>query len=167
MKYECGKAFLECDKRSFEINDTRIEEVTFESEEIDNPFKRVKYEGTFTIISGWDSLLREILWLEMLKVLKIIAGKMMMGVLGMIIIRSQDRLELVKTEWVNIDREYVYARFGDKEKFQEIGKYEDEKRAMQVLNEIQKFIENGVRTDYIDSYRIRHNQEEVFEMPVE
>lgn len=88
MKYECGKVFLECDKGSFEINDTRIEEVMFESTEIDNPFERVKYEGTFTIISGWDSLLRDILWLEMLKVLKIITGKMMMEVLGMIIIRS-------------------------------------------------------------------------------
>lgn len=48
-----------------------------------------------------------------------------------------------------------------------IGEYESNKRAMQVLNEIQKFIENGVRTDYIDSCRVRHNQEKVFEMPVE
>lgn len=46
MKYECEKVFLECDKGSFEINDTRAEEVTFEGTEIDNLFERVKYEGT-------------------------------------------------------------------------------------------------------------------------
>ncbi|MBH7161341.1 hypothetical protein I5994_18415, partial [Clostridioides difficile] len=45
--------------------------------------------------------------------------------------------------------------------------YESNERAIQVLNEIQEFIENGVRTDYIDSCRVRHNQEKVFEMPVE
>ncbi|MGX4286762.1 hypothetical protein ACWJWC_19515, partial [Clostridioides difficile] len=60
MKYECEKVFLECDKGSFEINDTRTEEVTFEGTEIDNPFKRVKYEGkaTFEIVSGWEYLQR-------------------------------------------------------------------------------------------------------------
>ncbi|HHN8471506.1 TPA: hypothetical protein ACRRXG_002987 [Clostridioides difficile] len=54
MKYESKKIFLECDNESFEINDTRTEEVTFEGTEIDNPFKRVKYEGkaTFEIVSG-------------------------------------------------------------------------------------------------------------------
>lgn len=90
-----------------------------------------------------------------------------MGELGMIIIRSQYKTDLVKADWINVDKECVYAMFGDMDNFKKIGEYEDEKRAMQVLNEIQKFIENGVRTDYIDSYRIRHNQEEVFEMPVE
>lgn len=165
MKYECGKAFLECDKGSFEINDTRIEEVMFESTEIDNPFERVKYEGTFTIISGWDSLLRDILWLEMLKVLKIITGKMMMGVLGMIIIRSQDRLDLMRVNRVEIGFNQVYAILEND--IRKIGEYESNERAIQVLNEIQKFIENGVRTDYIDSCRVRHNQEKVFEMPFE
>ncbi|HGT0419853.1 TPA: hypothetical protein ACMVTS_002196 [Clostridioides difficile] len=157
--------FLECDKGSFEINDTRIEEVTFEGTEIDNPFERVKYEGTFTIISGWDSLLRDILWLEMLKVLKIITGKMMMGVLGMIIIRSQDRLDLMRVNRVEIGFNQVYAILEND--IRKIGEYESNERAMQVLNEIQKFIENGVRTDYIDSCRVRHNQEKVFEMPFE
>ncbi|EGT5272716.1 hypothetical protein KWL13_014125 [Clostridioides difficile] len=85
----------------------------------------------------------------------------------MIIIRSQDKTDLVKADWINVDKEYVYAMFGEINNFKEIGKYEDEKRAIQVLNEIQKFIENGVRTDYIDSCRVRHNQEKVFEMPVE
>ncbi|MGS5517692.1 hypothetical protein AB8L61_17025 [Clostridioides difficile] len=84
----------------------------------------------------------------------------------MIIIRSQDRLDLVKAEWINVDKEYIYAMFGDINNFKEIGEYENEERAIQVLNEIQKFIENGVRTDYIDSCRVRHNQEKVFEMPV-
>lgn len=165
MKYECGKVFLECDKGSFEINNTRTEEVTFEGTEIDNPFERVKYEGTFTIISGWDSLLRDILWLEMLKVLKIITGKMMMGVLGMIIIRSQDRLDLMRVNRVEIGFNQVYAILEND--IRKIGEYESNERAMQVLNEIQKFIENGVRTDYIDSCRVRHNQEKVFEMPFE
>ncbi|MCJ0438210.1 hypothetical protein J0W85_15855, partial [Clostridioides difficile] len=83
----------------------------------------------------------------------------------MIIIRSQDKTDLVKADWINVDKEYVYAMFGEINNFKEIGKYEDEKRAIQVLNEIQKFIENEVRTDYIDSCRVRHNQEKVFEMP--
>ena len=166
MKYECEKVFLECDKGSFEINDTRIEEVTFEGTEIDNLFERVKYEGTFTIISGWDSLLRDILWLEMRKVLKIITGKMMMGVLGMIIIRSQDKTDLVKADWINVDKECVYAMFGDMDNFKKIGEYEDEKRAIQVLDNIQRFIEGGTRTDSIDSYKVRSYRNRIFQMPV-
>ncbi|EGT4786325.1 hypothetical protein DD076_15440 [Clostridioides difficile] len=85
MKYECGKAFLECDKGSFEINDTRIEEVMFESTEIDNPFERVKYEETFTIISGWDSLLRDILWLKILHLSAVVAKIMQYKMLGILI----------------------------------------------------------------------------------
>ncbi|MCI0941287.1 hypothetical protein MJW66_019770, partial [Clostridioides difficile] len=166
VKYECEKVFLECDKGSFEINDTRIEEVTFEGTEIDNLFERVKYEGTFTIISGWDSLLRDILWLEMRKVLKIITGKMMMGVLGMIIIRSQDKTDLVKADWINVDKECVYAMFGDMDNFKKIGEYEDEKRAIQVLDNIQRFIEGGTRTDSIDSYKVRSYRNRIFQMPV-
>lgn len=166
MKYECEKVFLECDKGSFEINDTRAEEVTFEGTEIDNLFERVKYEGTFTIISGWDSLLRDILWLEMRKVLKIITEKMMMGVLGMIIIRSQDKTDLVKADWINVDKECVYAMFGDMDNFKKIGEYEDEKRAIQVLDNIQRFIEGGTRTDSIDSYKVRSYRNRIFQMPV-
>uniref|UniRef100_UPI001F2A8EEA hypothetical protein n=7 Tax=Clostridioides difficile TaxID=1496 RepID=UPI001F2A8EEA len=166
VKYECEKVFLECDKGSFEINDTRAEEVTFEGTEIDNLFERVKYEGTFTIISGWDSLLRDILWLEMRKVLKIITGKMMMGVLGMIIIRSQDKTDLVKADWINVDKECVYAMFGDMDNFKKIGEYEDEKRAIQVLDNIQRFIEGGTRTDSIDSYKVRSYRNRIFQMPV-
>ncbi|EIS9472686.1 hypothetical protein [Clostridioides difficile] len=85
MKYECGKAFLECDKGSFEINDTRIEEVMFESTEIDNPFERVKYEGTFTIISGWEYLQREMLWLKILHLSAVVAKIMQYKMLGILI----------------------------------------------------------------------------------
>ncbi|AKP41238.1 Uncharacterised protein [Clostridioides difficile] len=83
----------------------------------------------------------------------------------MIIIRSQDRLDLMRVNRVEISNNRVYAMLEDD--IRKIGEYESNERAMQVLNEIQKFIENGVRTDYIDSCRVRHNQEKVFEMPVE
>ncbi|MCC0650858.1 hypothetical protein [Clostridioides sp. ZZV15-6598] len=85
----------------------------------------------------------------------------------MIIIRSQDRLELVKTEWVSVDREYVYARFGDKEKFQEIGIYKSEERAFEVLNEIQDAIIAGTKLDVINRDRVKYYKEKVFEMPAE
>ncbi|HGM3394981.1 Uncharacterised protein [Clostridioides difficile] len=167
MKYECEKVFLECDKGSFEINDTRIEEVTFEGTEIDNPFERVKYEGTFTIISGWDSLLRDILWLEMRKVLKIITGKMMMGVLGMIIIRSQDRLDLMRVNRVEISNKQVCAVFEEESNVREIGRYKSEERAIEVLNRIQEAIIAGTKFDIINKDGVRCNKEKVFEMPVE
>ncbi|CZR95404.1 MULTISPECIES: hypothetical protein [Clostridioides] len=85
----------------------------------------------------------------------------------MIIIRSQDRLELVKTEWVSVDREYVYVRFRDKEKFQEIGIYKSEERALEVLNEIQDAIIAGTKLDVINRDRVKYYKEKVFEMPVE
>ena len=165
MKYECEKVFLEWDKGSFEINDKRIEEVTFEGTEIDNPFERVKYEGTFTIISGWDSLLRDILWLEMRKVLKIITRKMMMGVLGMIIIRSQDRLDLMRVNRVEIYDKQVFVIFEDDVK--RIGVYESNERAIEVLNRIQEAIIAGTKFDIINKDGVRCNKEKVFEMPVE
>ncbi|HBF4081970.1 hypothetical protein NQ905_15430 [Clostridioides difficile] len=83
----------------------------------------------------------------------------------MIIIRSQDRLDLMRVNRVEIGFNQVYAILEND--IRKIGEYESNERAMQVLNEIQKFIENGVRTDYIDSCRVRHNQEKVFEMPFE
>lgn len=83
----------------------------------------------------------------------------------MIIIRSQDRLDLMRVNRVEISNNRVYAMLEDD--IRKIGEYESNERATQVLNEIQKFIENGVRTDYIDSCRVRHNQEKVFEMPFE
>ncbi|HBF5319115.1 TPA: hypothetical protein KPJ73_002151 [Clostridioides difficile] len=82
----------------------------------------------------------------------------------MIIIRSQDRLDLTRVNRVEISNNRVYAMFEDG--IRKMGEYESNERAIQVLNEIQEFIENGVRTDYIDSCRVRHNQEKVFEMPV-
>ena len=62
-----------------------IQEVMFESTEIDNPFERVKYEGTFTIISGWDSLLRDILWLKILHLSAVVAKIMQYKMLGILI----------------------------------------------------------------------------------
>ncbi|HGS9292088.1 hypothetical protein QQO45_02490, partial [Clostridioides difficile] len=141
------------------------EEVTFEGTEIDNPFERVKYEGTFTIISGWDSLLRDILWLEMRKVLKIITRKMMMGVLGMIIIRSQDRLDLMRVNRVEIYDKQVFVIFEDDVK--RIGVYESNERAIEVLNRIQEAIIAGTKFDIINKDGVRCNKEKVFEMPVE
>ncbi|HHQ5518313.1 hypothetical protein ACTGZ3_20040, partial [Clostridioides difficile] len=84
VKYECEKVFLECDKGSFEINDTRAEEVTFEGTEIDNPFKRVKYEGkaTFEIVSGWEYLQREMLWFKILHLSAVVAKIMQYKMLG-------------------------------------------------------------------------------------
>ncbi|MGO0986691.1 hypothetical protein ACTPEW_12210 [Clostridioides difficile] len=83
----------------------------------------------------------------------------------MIIIRSQDRLYLMRVNRVEISNKQVCAMLEDDTR--KIGEYENEERAIQVLNEIQKFIENGARTDYIDSCRVRHKQEKIFEMPVE
>lgn len=83
----------------------------------------------------------------------------------MIILRSQDRLDLMRVNRVEISNNRVYAMLEDD--IRKIGEYESNERTMQVLNDIQKFIENGVRTDYIDSCRVRHNQEKVFEMPFE
>ncbi|EML4476023.1 hypothetical protein QCG31_002975 [Clostridioides difficile] len=87
MKYECEKVFLECDKGSFEINDTRTEEVTFEGTEIDNPFKRVKYEGkaAFEIVSGWEYLQREMLWFKILHLSAVVAKIMQYKMLGILI----------------------------------------------------------------------------------
>lgn len=84
MKYERKKILLECDKGSFEINDTRIEEVMFDIEEIDNPFERVKYEGkaTFEIVSGWEHLQREMLWLKILHLSAVVEKSMRYKMLG-------------------------------------------------------------------------------------
>ncbi|MGO0903501.1 hypothetical protein ACYZFO_10910 [Clostridioides difficile] len=82
----------------------------------------------------------------------------------MIIIRSQDKTGLMRANRVELGFNQMYAILENENR--KIGEYESNERAMQVLNEIQKFIENGVKKDYIDSCRVRHNQEKVFEMPV-
>ena len=83
----------------------------------------------------------------------------------MIIIRSQDKLDLMRTDRVEIGFNRMYAILENENR--KIVEYESKERAIQVLNEIQKFIEDGVKMDYIASCRVRHNQEKVFEMPVE
>ncbi|UDN56682.1 hypothetical protein [Clostridioides sp. ES-S-0010-02] len=85
----------------------------------------------------------------------------------MIIIRSQDKTDLVKANWINVDKEYIYAMFGDIDNFKEIGKYEDEKRAFEVLNEIQDAIIAATKFDIINKDGVRYYKEKVFEMPVE
>ncbi|CZR99365.1 hypothetical protein CDFC105_70477 [Clostridioides difficile] len=82
----------------------------------------------------------------------------------MIIIRSQDKTGLMRANRVELGFNQMYAILENENR--KIGEYESNERAMQVLNEIQKFIENGVKKDYIDSCKVRHNQEKVFEMPV-
>ncbi|WP_332869690.1 hypothetical protein [Clostridioides difficile] len=83
----------------------------------------------------------------------------------MIIIRSQDKLGLMRTDRVEIGFNRMYAILENENR--KIAEYESKERAIQVLNEIQEFIENGVKMDYIDSCRVRHNQEKIFEMPAE
>ncbi|MEN8064138.1 hypothetical protein ABFP93_18930, partial [Clostridioides difficile] len=109
--------------------------------------------------------LRDILWLEMRKVLKIITRKMMMGVLGMIIIRSQDRLDLMRVNRVEIYDKQVFVIFEDDVK--RIGVYESNERAIEVLNRIQEAIIAGTKFDIINKDGVRCNKEKVFEMPVE
>ena len=50
----------------------------------------------------------------------------------MIIIRSQDRLDLMRVNRVEIDSKYVYAVFGEESNVREIGRYKSEERAIEV-----------------------------------
>ncbi|HBG1098847.1 TPA: hypothetical protein KP563_000006 [Clostridioides difficile] len=61
---------------------------------------------------------------------------------------------------------FLGVKNGGINNFKVIGKYEDEKRAMQVLDNIQRFIEGGTRTDSIDSYKVRSYRNRIFQMPV-
>ncbi|EQF24620.1 hypothetical protein QEW_2496 [Clostridioides difficile CD160] len=47
-----------------------------------------------------------------------------------------------------------------------IGTYESNARAIQVLDNIQSFIENGTKYDYITSNKVRHNINKIFQMPI-
>ncbi|HGM3598572.1 TPA: hypothetical protein ACKOVV_001921 [Clostridioides difficile] len=170
MEEEYRKFFLERDGEKIEMvqNCEGAIKISLNNIKTDNSHKpwNLKAEGTATVTLYLGKLLfEEMLWLKILHLLEVIAEKMMMGVLGMVIIRSQDRLDLMRVNRVEISNNRVYAMLEDD--IRKIGEYESNERAMQVLNEIQKFIENGVKKDYIDSCRVRHNQEKVFEMPVE
>lgn len=171
MEEEYRKFFLERDGEKIEMvqNCEGAIKISLNNIKTDNSHKPwdLKVQGTATVTLYVGKLIfEELLWLKILEVSKIITEKMMMGVLGMIIIRSQDKTDLVKADWINVDKEYVYAMFGEINNFKEIGKYEDEKRAMQVLDNIQRFIEGGTRTDSIDSYKVRSYRNRIFQMPV-
>ncbi|HEB5000159.1 TPA: hypothetical protein R0E49_000671 [Clostridioides difficile] len=83
----------------------------------------------------------------------------------MIIIRSQDRLYLMRVNRVEISNSEVYAMLENDAR--KIGEYESNKRAMQVLNRIQDTIVAGTKFDIINRDGVRCNKEKVFEMPVE
>lgn len=85
----------------------------------------------------------------------------------MIIIRSQDRLDLMKVNRIEVNREQVYAVFEGESNFREIGKYKSERRATEVLNRIQDAIIAGTKFDIINKDGVRYYKEKVFEMPIE
>lgn len=85
----------------------------------------------------------------------------------MIIIRSQDRLDLLEVNRVEVNREQVYAVFEGESNFREIGKYKSERRAIEVLNRIQDAIIAGTKFDIINKDGVRYYKEKVFEMPIE
>lgn len=83
----------------------------------------------------------------------------------MIIIRSQDKTNLMQINQIKIDGSQVYAVFESKIDTIKIGDYENNTRAIQVLDNIQNFIENGTKYDYITSNKVRYNVNKIFQMP--
>ena len=78
-------------------------------------------------------------------------------------IRSQNKFDLVKTDYVFVDENEVRAIKGDKRVL--LGEYKSEERALDVLNLIQSNIFQGTKLDYITSGGVRHYRDKVFEMP--
>ncbi|EGT4599371.1 hypothetical protein DFW26_07895 [Clostridioides difficile] len=85
----------------------------------------------------------------------------------MIIIRSQNRLDLIKVNRIEVNREQVYAVFEGESNFREIGKYKSERRAIEILNRIQDAVIAGTKFDIINKDGVRYYKEKVFEMPIE
>ncbi|MCC0628113.1 MULTISPECIES: hypothetical protein [unclassified Clostridioides] len=83
----------------------------------------------------------------------------------MIIIRSQDRLDLMRVNRVEISNNRVYAMLEDD--IRKIGEYESNERTIEVLNEIQDAIIAGTKFDIVNKDGVRYHKEKVFEMPVE
>lgn len=83
----------------------------------------------------------------------------------MVIIRSQDKTDLMQANQIKINDSEVYVVF---ESFNtiKIGTYESNARAIQVLDNIQSFIENGTKYDYITSNKVRYNINKIFQMPI-
>ncbi|MCC0627384.1 MULTISPECIES: hypothetical protein [unclassified Clostridioides] len=84
----------------------------------------------------------------------------------MVIIRSQDKTNLMKANRIKINGGQVYVVFENSIDTIKIGDYESNKRAIQVLDNIQNFIENGTKYDYITSNKIRYNINKIFQMPI-
>ncbi|MCC0753097.1 hypothetical protein KGF47_20500 [Clostridioides sp. ZZV13-5731] len=82
----------------------------------------------------------------------------------MIIIRSQDRLDLMRVNRVEISNNRVYAMLEDD--IRKIGEYESNERTIEVLNGIQDAIIAGTKFDIINKDGVRYHKEKVFEMPV-
>ncbi|MCC0716948.1 hypothetical protein [Clostridioides sp. ES-S-0077-01] len=83
----------------------------------------------------------------------------------MIIIRSQDGLDLMRVNRVEISNNRVYAMLEDD--IRKIGEYESNERTIEVLNEIQDAIIAGTKFDIINKDGVKYYKEKVFEMPVE
>lgn len=83
----------------------------------------------------------------------------------MVIIRSQDKTNLIQANRIKIDDRQIYVIFENSIDTIKIGDYESNTRAMQVLDNIQNFIENGTKYDYITSNKIRYNINKIFQMP--
>nr|UWI48561.1 hypothetical protein NZ312_10590 [Clostridioides difficile] len=84
----------------------------------------------------------------------------------MIIIRSQNKLDLMRVNRVEINSKYVYAVFEGESKVREIGRYKSEERAIEVLNRIQDAIVAGTKFDIINKDGVKYCKEKVFEMPI-
>ncbi|MCC0683707.1 hypothetical protein KGF42_09960 [Clostridioides sp. ZZV15-6383] len=83
----------------------------------------------------------------------------------MVIIRSQDKTNLMQANRIKIDDRQIYVIFENSIDTIKIGDYESNTRAMQVVDNIQNFIENGTKYDYITSNKIRYNINKIFQMP--
>ncbi|ENY8332895.1 hypothetical protein [Clostridioides difficile] len=172
MEEEYRKFFLERNGEKIEMvqNCEGAIKISLNNIKTDNSHRpwNLKAEGTATVTLYLGKLLfEEMLWLKILYLLEVIAEKMMMGVLGMIIIRSQNKLDLMRVNRVEIDSRYVYAVFEGESNVREIGRYKSEERAIEVLNRIQEAIIAGTKFDIINKDGVRCNKEKVFEMPVE
>ncbi|CZR97376.1 MULTISPECIES: hypothetical protein [unclassified Clostridioides] len=83
----------------------------------------------------------------------------------MIIIRSQDKTDLMQVNQIKINDSRIYVVF-ENLNTKKIGTYESNARAIQVLDNIQSFIENGTKYDYITSNKVRYNINKIFQMPI-
>lgn len=78
------------------------------------------------------------------------------------LVRSQNRKVLVNTEDVFVKCNLIMS--GDKSA--ELGTYDSEERAIEVLNQIESFMMNGSKYDVIASDGRRYYKEKTFQMPM-